>query len=151
MRINLIIIINLYLLLVLSCEKFPPGNTSSEAENNPPNTTLANIPREGATLYALVNFNWDGEDDDGYIDYYQYRYTTEYLIQSDEDTGAYYFTSTDTSGQLVTTWWKIDSTMVQDWQSIKETNAVIAFNSLAILNHQLFEVRAVDNLSLIHI
>ena len=64
MRINLIIIINLYLLLVLSCEKFPPGNTSSEAENNPPNTTLANIPREGATLYALVNFNWDGEDDD---------------------------------------------------------------------------------------
>ena len=145
MRINLKIIINLYLLLVLSCEKFPPGNTSSEAENNPPNTTLANIPREGATLYALVNFNWDGEDDDGYIDYYQYRYTTEYLIQSDEDTGAYYFTSTDTSGQLVTTWWKIDSTMVQDWQSIKETNAVIAFNSLAILNHQLFEVRAVDN------
>ena len=55
----------------LSCEKFPPGDTQSESDNNPPNTTLANIPREGATLYALVSLNWDGEDDDGYIDYYQ--------------------------------------------------------------------------------
>ena len=53
----------------LSCEKFPPGDTQSESDNNPPNTTLANIPREGATLYALVSLNWDGEDDDGYIDY----------------------------------------------------------------------------------
>ena len=49
----------------LSCEKFPPGDTQIESDNNPPNTTLANIPREGATLYALVSLNWDGEDDDG--------------------------------------------------------------------------------------
>ena len=35
--------------------------------------------------------------------------------------------------------------MVQDWKSLTETNAVVAFNSLAVLNHQLFEVRAVDN------
>ena len=139
------VILIIYFQLFLSCEKFPPGDVESEAPNNPPNTTLANIPMNGATLYALVNFNWDGEDDDGYIDYYQYRYTTEYLFQSDDDTGSYYFTSTDTSGQLVTTWWKIDSTMIREWQSLTETNAVIAFNSLAVLNHQLFEVRAVDN------
>jgi len=129
----------------LSCEKFPPGDTQSESDNNPPNTSLANIPREGATLYALVSLNWDGEDDDGYIDYYEYRYTTEYLVSSDDDTGAYFFTSTDANGQIITTWWKIDSTMVQDWKSLTETNAVVAFNSLAVLNHQLFEVRAVDN------
>ena len=91
----------------LSCEKFPPGETKSESENKPPNTTLANIPREGATLYALVSLNWDGEDDDGYIDYYEYRYTTEYLVPSDDDTGIF-FTSTDTSGQIITTWWKVE-------------------------------------------
>ena len=138
-------IILFYVSFFASCEKFPAGDTDKESDNNPPNTTLANIPREGSTLYALVSLNWDGEDNDGYIDYYQYRYTTEYLIPSDDDTGSYYFTSTDTNGQAIANWWKIDSTMVQEWKSLSETNAVVAFNSLAVLNHQLFEVRSVDN------
>ena len=43
------------------------------------------------------------------------------------DTGSYYFTSTDESGQTITNWWEIDSTMVQDWKRLNETNAVVAF------------------------
>ena len=141
MRKLLKIIVFIYAGLFTSCEKFPPGDTEKESDNKPPNTTLANIPRDGSTLYALVSLNWDGEDDDGYIDYYEYRYTTEYLVPSETDTGSYYFTSTDADGQTITNWWEIDSTMVQDWKRLTETNAVVAFNSLAVLNHQLFEVR----------
>ena len=48
------VILIIYFQLFLSCEKFPPGDVESEAPNNPPNTTLANIPMNGATLYALV-------------------------------------------------------------------------------------------------
>ena len=134
----------LFFLFEITCKDFPPGDTKEENPNEAPNTTLANIPTNGATLYALVNLNWDGEDYDGYIDHYQHRYTTEYLVESAGE-GDYYFTATDTSGQTITTWWTIDSTMVQPWLTTSSTALTVAFNSLSNLNHQLFEVRAVDN------
>ena len=126
-----------FFLFEITCKDFQPGDTKVENPNEAPNTTLANIPTNGATLYALVNLNWDGEDYDGYIDHYEYRYTTEYLVESAGD-GDYYFTATDTSGQIITTWWMIDSTMVQPWVATSSTARTVAFNSLSILNHQLF-------------
>ncbi len=87
--------------------------------NSPPSTTLANVPVEGDTLFALVRLEWDGGDYDGYIVGYEYRYTTHYLFRGDSAT--------------------------QDWQFTSETSLTIAFNSADTLNKQDFEVRAVDN------
>lgn len=87
--------------------------------NGPPSTTLANIPVDGDTLFALVHLEWDGGDYDGYIVGYEYKYTTHYLFREDS--------------------------LVQDWQFTKETSLTIAFNSADILNKQYFQIRAVDS------
>lgn len=143
-----ILLIYSFLLLLFfgfRCAEFPTEETKKENPNDPPNTSLANIPIDGSTMYALVNLNWDGEDYDGYIDHYQYRYTTEYLLESSADTGDYFSTATDSNGQIITTWWTIDSTMILSWLDTNSTSLTIAFNSLSTLNHQLFEVRSIDN------
>jgi len=107
----------LFVLLAIfySCQR----PTAPPNPNLPPNTTLANIPVEGDTLFALVTLHWDGEDYDGFIAGYQYRYITYHLFTGDS--------------------------VVQEWRETKETSLTIAFESSDILNYQKFQVRAVDN------
>jgi len=110
-----------YLLLVpftvslLSCEK----EITEPRENQPPSTTIFNIPVDNDTIFALFTFEWDGGDPDGYIAGFEYRYSTYHVNQG-------------------------DSTH-QPWQFTPETKETIAFDSKDILNKQFFEVRAVDD------
>lgn len=92
---------------------------SSPYPNEDPNTTIANIPVDSSTIFALVTLHWDGEDSDGFIQGYQYRYTTYHMFQED--------------------------TFKQEWVSTDKTSLTIAFESSDSLNRQIFEVRAVDN------
>ncbi|RKY54418.1 MAG: hypothetical protein DRP89_04990, partial [Candidatus Neomarinimicrobiota bacterium] len=94
--------------------------TSPASPNIPPNTTLANIPVENDTLFALVTFHWDGEDDDGCIAEYEYRYITCHIF--------------------------IGDSIVQPWTATYETSVIIPFESSDSLNYQRFQVRAVDNM-----
>ncbi len=110
-----VLIGGLALLFLPSCEKA----TSPPNQNTPPNTTVANIPKSGDTLFALVTLHWDGEDNDGYIASYQYRYVTYHVRAGDS--------------------------VVHDWKSTTETSLTIAFESSDLLNYQVFQVRAVDN------
>ncbi len=98
-----------------SCER----PTSPPKPNQPPNTTVANIPVDGDTLFALVTLHWDGEDYDGFIAAYEYRYITYHLVRGDS--------------------------VVQPWIRTAETSRTIAFESSDVLNRQRFQVRAVDN------
>ncbi|MGQ9854283.1 MAG: hypothetical protein ACUVTG_12900, partial [Candidatus Oleimicrobiaceae bacterium] len=50
--------------------------TSPARPNIPPNTTLANIPVDGDTLFALATLHGDGEDEDGDSVGSEYRYVT---------------------------------------------------------------------------
>lgn len=87
--------------------------------NEPPSVTIANVPVEGDTLFALVNLQWDGGDNDGYVVGFEYRYHTTHI----------------STGETVTT----------DWIFTPNTSETIAFNSSDELNEQVFEIRAVDN------
>ncbi|GAB4366404.1 MAG: hypothetical protein Kow0042_06250 [Calditrichia bacterium] len=102
-------------LFFLQCDrKTQPANP-----NNPPNTTLANIPLDGDTLFALQTLHWDGEDYDGFIAGYQYRYITHHLLKGDS--------------------------LVQPWKDTVATSVTIPFESSDLLNYQRFQVRAVDD------
>lgn len=103
------------LTFIISCKR----STSPAEPNTPPNTTVANIPVDSSLIFALATLHWDGEDDDGFIAGYQYRYTTEHLNAGD--------------------------TYEQDWIETSETSLTIAFESSDELNFQTFQVRAVDN------
>ena len=105
----------LFLIFGYACQRA----TSPPSPNLPPNTTLANIPVEDDTLFALVTLHWDGEDNDGYIAGYQYRYITLHLFMADS--------------------------VVQEWKKVNETSLTIAFESSDELNYQKFQVHAVDN------
>lgn len=94
-------------------------DTQSENENIPPNTTLANIPVENDTLFALIKLSWDGEDNDGFVVAYDYRYTTYPLFGTDS--------------------------IHHDWIRTEASGLTIAFSSPDSLNRQEFKVRAVDN------
>jgi hypothetical protein len=107
--------------LWLSCER----PTAPENPNGPPDTRLANVPKEQDTVFALVNMSWTGGDGDGYVSGYQYRYFTYHL-------------SAGTSG----VWQLFDSTA---WHDTTGTGAVIAFNSTEEVNMQRFLVRSRDN------
>lgn len=87
--------------------------------NQPPNTTLANIPVPNDTIFALVTLYWDGEDDDGYLTGYEYRYITRHVNLGDS--------------------------VVQAWKKTDKTSLTIAFESSDDLNYQIFQVRAIDN------
>lgn len=100
---------------IFSCER----KTSPVNPNLPPNTTLANIPVENDTLFALVTLHWDGEDDDGYIEGFEYRYITNHLFAGDS--------------------------VVKEWIRTKATSVTIPFESSDSLNYQRFQVRAIDN------
>ncbi|MFZ0389071.1 MAG: hypothetical protein WAN36_01325, partial [Calditrichia bacterium] len=109
------------LTLLLSCER----QTNPADPNLPPNTTLANIPVEGDTLFALMTLHWDGEDADGFLTGYEYRYITYHM--------------SDSTGGTIT------DSLVQDWEFTRATSITIPFESSATLNYQRFQVRAVDD------
>jgi hypothetical protein len=100
----------------VSCER----PTSSENANQSPNTTLANIPVDGDTIFALATLHWDGEDNDGFIMGYEYRYITNHLFYGDS--------------------------VVQEWKFTTKPSLTIPFESSDDMNYQTFQVRAIDNL-----
>jgi hypothetical protein len=102
-------------LAFLDCQK----KSSPANANLLPNTTLANIPVDGDTIFALATMHWDGEDDDGFISGYRYRYITTHLTNGDS--------------------------VVKPWIDTKETSVTIPFESSDVLNFQKFQVQAVDN------
>src|SRR5690606_29753141 len=77
------------------------------------------VPVEGDTLFALVTLHWDGEDDDGFVERYEYRYITYHVDQGDS--------------------------VVTEWQETDATSLTLSFESSDRLNRQVFQVRAVDN------
>lgn len=93
--------------------------TNPMLPNKPPNTTMANIPVNGDTLYAYVTLHWDGEDTDGYVTHYKYRYVTYHVFEGDS--------------------------VFKEWRTTDSTCQTIAFESSDSLNLQFFEVKAVDN------
>lgn len=105
-------------LLINACER----KTNPANPNQTPKTTIANIPKDNDTtrLFALLTLHWDGEDNDGYISGYEYRYTTVRLAVGD--------------------------TIVQDWKFTPETSLTIPFLSDDSVNNlQIFEVRSIDD------
>jgi hypothetical protein len=104
----------------VTCERL----TAPPNPNQPPQTRLANIPQDGATVFALVALHWDAGDYDGYIVKYQYRYFTYHRVG------------------LSPNWTIFDSTA---WKDTTGTTVTIPFNSTDSLNKQIFYVRAIDN------
>ncbi len=100
--------------------------TEDPNENTAPNTTIANIPVEGDTIFALANLSWDGEDNDGFIATYRYRYTTFAM----------------SPGQTID---NPDTIITHEWVDTSQTSVTIAFDSPSPVNFQVFEVAAVDN------
>jgi hypothetical protein len=110
-----IFLIFLMFYLEISCER----GTNPANPNQVPNTTLANIPKENDTLFALLTLHWDGEDYDGFISGYQYRYITHHIFMGDS--------------------------VIFDWVNTTQTSVTIPFESSDLLNFQKFEVRAIDD------
>src|SRR5690606_23363745 len=86
--------------------------------NEPPNTTLANIPQENDTLFALTTLHWDGEDVDGLVAGYEYRSITHAAAVRDSE--------------------------LTEWEFTGQTSLTIAFESSDELNLQIVQGRAVD-------
>ncbi|HID94176.1 MAG TPA: hypothetical protein EYP60_08780, partial [bacterium (Candidatus Stahlbacteria)] len=106
----------LLIFLSVRCEKHPPN------PNLPPNTSLANIPPPNDSTnpyFPLLALSWDGEDKDGFIIGFYYRYTTFHIFKGDS--------------------------FVQEWQFTEAHQDTINFDSSDTLNLQKFEVKAVDN------
>ena len=106
--------------VLTTCER----PTAPANPDRPPQTRMANIPKDSSVVFALVTLYWDAGDFDGFITKYQYRYYTYHL-------------SPGTSN-----WVPFDSTR---WVDTTATSATIAFNSSDSINLQVFFVRAVDN------
>jgi len=115
--LSLVILVfgSMWFFLLLQCDR----PTEPARENTPPNTTLANIPQPGDTLFPLVQIIWDGEDSDGYIVGCEYRYTSHHIHRGDS--------------------------AVFDWIASDDEILDLVFESSDSLNRQELEVRAVDN------
>ena len=130
---------------ITNCER----PTSPTRDNSPPNTTLANIPVENDILFALLTLHWDGEDADGFIAGYQYRYITYHLYPYDsggqcpEDSVIKVMEIVDKDTLFSD--WCIKDSVVQEWTDTDQSSLTIAFESSDSLNYQIFQVRAVDN------
>lgn len=118
-------------LIIQSCDQPPFGGTEGETPNNPPQTTMANVPVEGDTLFANVTLHWDGGDNDGFVDHYEWRYATV-----DPQTG-------DTTNRTPN--WDDNPADSADWNETDQTSLTITFSSPNPINKQIFKVRAVDN------
>ncbi len=114
-ELNNIAILLIGLFLAVGCTY----STKPKDPNKLPNTTVANIPVDGDTINAYVTLHWDGEDSDGYVTAYKYRYITYHLTKGD--------------------------TVVTEWVTTNLTSKTIAFESSDELNFQHFEVKAIDN------
>ena len=115
LKLTILLLLAFLLMFVTACQR----RTSPASPDLLPNTTLANIPIANDTLFALVTLYWDGEDNDGYIAGFQYRYITRHLFKGDS--------------------------VVQNWKETKKTSLTIPFESSDSLNYQRFQVRAIDN------
>lgn len=122
-RILVLMLLLILIYIYSRCQK----NVSGPNPNQPPTTTIANVPIDGDTLFALVQLQWDGGDNDGYVKGFEYKYTTYY---------------SDGNGNFVTN--AMDS-LIQPWKYTEETQLTIAFNSFAKLNKQRFQVRSIDD------
>jgi hypothetical protein len=111
----MIILIPLLVVWIFACER----PTSPVDPNLAPNTTIANIPVEDDTIFALTTLHWDGEDNDGYIAGYEYRYITRHINFGDS--------------------------IVQPWEKTEKTSLTIAFESSDELNYQRFQIRSIDD------
>lgn len=111
----ILILLPLSLFLFVACERV----TSPKSPNLAPNTTLANIPVADDTIFALATLHWDGEDNDGYVAAYEYRYITNHVFFGDS--------------------------VVQPWQRTDKTSLTIAFESSDEINYQRFQIRSVDD------
>lgn len=111
----IITFITVLLYLSTNCTR----KTNPMNPNQPPNTTIANVPVDDDTLFALRTLHWDGEDSDGYVSLYKYRYVTYHVFYGDS--------------------------VVKDWQTTDSTRKTIAFESTDSLNYQRFEVKSIDN------
>ncbi len=109
----------LVVLIGLYGASFCTYSTKPKEPNLLPNTTVANIPVDEDTIKAYVTLYWDGEDSDGYVTAYKYRYVTRHLTRGDS--------------------------VVTDWVTTRSTSQTIAFESSDDLNFQHFEVKAIDN------
>ena len=114
--LQIFLILSIFIIGFYACDR----PTEPQDPNKLPNTSMANIPNPADTLFALVTLHWDGEDFDGYIDGYEYRYITKRIFMGDS--------------------------IVQDWQNTTETSLTIPFLSDDDLNLQTFQVRSIDNL-----
>ncbi len=112
-----ILLVAFFMLLLVDCD----NRLSDPQGNQAPTTTIANVPSDGDTISGLSVLHWDGGDNDGYIQGYEYRYLTEYLGEH--------------RGESEQT----------DWVFTKNVAETIAFNSRDTLNEQYFEVRSIDN------
>jgi hypothetical protein len=102
-------------LFLSACER----ETDPETPNQPPNTSVANVPNDSSLQRAVLTFYWDGEDSDGFVQYYQYR-VVSYL----EPMGI------------------VDTT---EWKDTISTTVTIPVRSDDEENFQVFQVRAVDD------
>jgi hypothetical protein len=93
--------------------------TQPPLENKPPNTTIANVPVDSSLQRAVITVYWDGEDEDGFVQNYQYR-----VVSKLEPTGL------------------IDTT---EWTDTIATQVTIPVRSDDSSNFQIFQVRAIDD------
>ncbi len=120
-RYSLIVTAVFFLVVGLyACDQPPFGGTEGADDNTIPETTMANVPVEGDTLFANVTLHWDGGDNDGFVEYYEWRYAT-----IDPQSG--------------------DTLQSTGWDSTENTSLTITFSSPLPFNKQIFWVRAVDN------
>lgn len=116
-------IIILVLFISVFVLNFCDFSTKPPRENQPPTTTIANIPVEQDTLFPRVKIRCDGGDSDGFIIGYEYRVKTYHL--------------------------KIGDSTITSWQYVSEdsSNGIldIIFESSDSLNRQVIQVRSVDN------
>ena len=121
-----LLLTGMLLLVIGGCNK----PTQPPVSNSPPNTTIANVPRDSSMVSAYVELHWDGEDINGYITEYQYRYIT---MNSNE-------------GQTSVQPWKSTGFRVTPQQdSVPRTSLMVTFESTDSLNKQIFQVRAIDD------
>lgn len=116
MKKTLYIFIGILSIILYSCKENPAN------PNLPPNTILTNIPPANDSTnsyFPILEIHWKGEDTDGFIKGYEYKYITKHLCRGDS-----FYTS---------------------WTFTEEGHNTIIFESSDTLNLQRFMVRAVDN------
>jgi len=114
--------LNLFLSLIILTTACQREVSQTLKPNQPPETVLANVPPENTpetAYFPLVTLAWNGQDNDGYVVGYNYRWITYHLVKGDSIVRPFLFT-----------------TATQD---------TIAFESSDSVNLQRFEVAAVDN------